>query len=267
MDKFPVLIPVLALVHALTGTAATISGQSIVPGKSMELRLPVPKSSADYAAQGGNPRPTAARAVWIFPTNFDPARRWPILIVTSTMEGHRSSLEDLPFYSGATMHEGWIVLATDADVRPRNDTEAWRLSMLGVALDALHREWPHSVEWPVAFAGLSGGAKRAGFVAAMLASMNSLRICGFFLCGINDDRISVAYRQFRPPPGFLDIPIWISSGLTDPIAPPLAQLRVESSLKLTGFKRVRLETFDGRHQVKMAEVQRALHWFREQGNF
>jgi hypothetical protein len=30
---------------------------------------------------------------------------------------------------------------------------------------------------------------------------------------------------------------------------------------------VRLESFAGQHQLKMSEVRRALHWFRELGKF
>jgi len=35
----------------------------------------------------------------------------------------------------------------------------------------------------------------------------------------------------------------------------------------TGFKHVRLESFAGSHQVQPAQVQLALRWFRQLGNF
>lgn len=260
----------VALVGMLaTGGAAgaTFAGHEIRPGETLEIRFPVSKYYQDYAAQGGNPRPVMGRAVWVFPEDFDPARRWPILIVSSTTDGHWTNPHDVPFYQGPATREGWIVLATDAAIKARVDSNAWRLSMLAAALDHLHREWPQSAAWPVAFAGISGGAKRSGFMGAMLATTGSLRICGFFLCGINDDRVSVAYHEIRPPAAFLDVPIWLSSGSEDTIAPPLSHLRVEMSLRHTGFKHVVLESFAGGHQVKPAEVQRALRWFRNLGKF
>lgn len=247
--------------------AATLAGQQIVPGKAIEIRFPVSQHYQDYAAEGGNPRPTIGRAVWAFPKNFDPARTWPILIVTSTTDGRRRSPDDLPFYQEPATHEGWIALATDATIATRIDSDNWRLSMLAAALDQLHHEWPQSATWPVAFAGASGGAKRSGFMAAMLATTRSLRICGLFLEGMNDDRVSVAYNQFHPPSTFLEVPIWLSSGLNDTIAPPFSQQRVQTSLQHTGFKHVRLEPFDGKHQLKAAELERALRWFRELGKF
>ena len=56
-------------------------------------------------------------------------------------------------------------------------------------------------------------------------------------------------------------------GTTDQIAPPGSQEGVYYSLKRTGFKDVRLEKFFGGHALKSAEIQRALHWFRQLGKF
>lgn len=263
------IILIAAIVVGVPGlvSGAVFFGQEIPPAKTMDVRFPLPKFYADYAAQGGNPRPSTGRAVWAFPEDFDPSRTWPLLIVTSTTDGRRTSPDDLPFYQRPATREGWVVVATDAGIPARSDSDAWRLSMLAATLDEMHRQWPQSQAWPVAFAGISGGAKRTGFMASMLATTKTLRICGLFLCGINDDRISVAYQRFRPPPSFLEVPIWLSSGISDTIAPTYSHQHVQNSLARTGFKKVRLETFDGRHQVKPAELQRALRWFREVGKF
>jgi predicted esterase len=165
------------------------------------------------------------------------------------------------------MKEGWVVFATDATIRPSADSLQWRLAPLTAGLQFVRKNWPQSAQWPVAFAGFSGGAKRAGILAAMLAQNRSLRICGLFLAGINSDRVSAAYKDYQPPPNFLNVPIWISSGMSDPIATPGMQEEVYYSLKRTGFKDVRLEKFFGSHTLKTPEIQRALHWFREVGNF
>ena len=63
------------------------------------------------------------------------------------------------------------------------------------------------------------------------------------------------------------MPVWLSSGTGDTVATPQSHDLVKVSLERTGFKRVRLERFDGPHQLKMSEVRRALHWFRELGKF
>ena len=247
--------------------SATLGGQTVRPGATLDIKFPLDKYFQDYAAAGGNTRPTIGRALIGFPKNFDPARSWPILIVISTSDYHRTNAMDEPFYDEAGKAEGWIVLAADATVVPREDSEAWRVALVGAALQMIHKNWPQSPNWPLAFAGLSGGAKRSGFLAAMLESTNPLKIRGFFLAGINDDRISVAYKMYHPPSDFLNIPIWLSSGVGDPIAPPFKHEHVRASLVNTGFKHVRLESFAGSHEVEPAQVQLALRWFRQLGNF
>lgn len=252
---------------AVTCKSATLAGQPVPPGQTLDIRFPIDKYFQDYAASGGNPRPATGRALISFPKGFDPARTWPILIVISTSDYHRTNAMDAPFYQEAGIAEGWIVLAADATIGPREDSEAWRVALLGAALQMIHKDWPQSARWPVAFAGLSGGAKRSGFLAAMLSSTNPVKISGFFLAGINDDRISVAYKTYQPPPGFLNIPIWLSSGTGDSIAPPFKSEHVRASLVNTGFKHVRVESFAGGHEVDPAQVRLALRWFRQLGNF
>jgi hypothetical protein len=247
--------------------SANLAGQTVRPGATLDIRFPIDKYFQDYAASGGNTRPTTGRALISFPKGFDPARTWPILIIVSTSDYHRTNALDAPFYQDAGLSEGWIVLAADATIVPREDSEAWRVALVGAALQIMHKEWPQSARWPIAFAGLSGGAKRSGFLAAMLASTNPVKICGFFLAGINDDRISVAYKTYHPPPDFLNIPIWLSSGISDPIAPPFKHEHVRALLVNTGFKRVRLESFAGSHEVDPSQVRLALRWFRQLGNF
>ena len=247
--------------------AATIAGQPVQGGKTVEIRFPVSKYFQDIAAQDGNPRVETGRAVLTFPPGFDPARRWPILIVTSTTDFHRTSPMDAEWYRPAADAEGWMILASDATIKPRIDSTPWRLAMLGAALEAVRKEWPQTAKWPVAFGGFSGGSKRSCLLGAMLAKTGSISICGFFLSGINEDRMSPAYKTYQPGPGFLEIPIWISGGMGDIIATPSLEGAVKVSMQRTGFKRVRLEHFMGGHQLKRSEVRLALRWFRELGGF
>jgi hypothetical protein len=233
----------------------------------LDLQFPLSANFQEYAAQGGNPRPTTGRMLLFFPKGFDPAKSWPILIVTSTTDLDRTSIMDAPAYRDPATNEGWIVLATDATIRPRTDSLQWRLSILTAGLQMIRNNWPQSAQWPVAFAGFSGGAKRSGILAAMLAGNHGFKICGMFLAGINSDRVSAAVKDYHPPADFLNTPIWISSGTTDPIALPGAQEEVYFSLKRTGFQHVRLEKFFAGHALKRPELQRALHWFRELGKF
>jgi hypothetical protein len=247
--------------------AATLAGQQVQGGKTVEIRFPISKYFQDIAAQGGNPRVETGRAVLTFPPGFDPARPWPILIVTSTTDFHRTSPMDAEWYRPAADAEAWMILTSDATVKPLHDSTPWRLGMLAAALEAVRKEWPQIAKWPVAFAGFSGGSKRSCLLSAMLAKARSLNICGLFLSGINEDRLSPAYKTYQPGSNFLNVPIWISGGMDDPIATPSLEGAARVSMQRTGFKRVRVEHFMGKHWLKRSEVRLALRWFRELGGF
>ena len=243
--------------------SATIAGQQIQPGGPMtEIHFPVSKYYQDFAAQGGNPRCETGRALFSFPPGFDPSHAWPILIVSSTSDRSRTSVMDADWYQPPANTEGWVILASDATIKPNHDSTPWRLGMLGAALEAMRKEWPQSTKWPVVFGGMSGGAKRSGVLGAMLVKagmVNNLR--GFYLAGINEDRLSPAYRDYRPGAEFL------SGWMDAPIATPSKEGAVQGSLQRTGFKRVRVEHFMGEHWLKRSEVRLAMRWFRELGRF
>jgi hypothetical protein len=255
----------LLLLHSSEG--ATLAGQPVSGGGTVEIRFPVAKYFQDIAAEGGNPRVETGRAVLAFPPGFDPGRTWPILVVTSTSDFNRTSAMDVEWYRPPGTAEGWIVLGPDATIKPRIDSTQWRLGMLAAALEAMRKDWPQSAKWPVAFGGFSGGSKRSGALGTMLAKTGSVRICGFFLSGINEDRLSESYKTYQPGRGFLEVPVWISSGSGDTVATPQSHTLVRASLERTGFRRVRLEQFVGSHQLKTSEVRRALQWFRQLGKF
>ena len=180
----------------------------------------------------------------------------------------------VPVTAGATVRANVPLDATEksyaaeagnpvpANALPRTDTSGWRAGMTLAALDALHRGFPGSNKWPVACAGYSGGAKRAGLLTPLLA-LSGCRIIGLFLTGINVDRLSDGYRQFKPGSGFLRTPIFVSSGANDNVATSPQQWQVKLSMERTGFSRVRLETFPQGHNVKLAHVREALRWFRQ----
>jgi hypothetical protein len=247
--------------------AATIAGKEAKPGPLVEIQFPVSQYFQDMAAQGGNPRPATGRAVLSFPPGFDPALRWPIMIVTSTTDYHRTSPMDAEWYHPPADAEGWVILASDATIKAVHDSTPWRLAMLGAALDAVRKDLPQSRNWPVAFVGISGGAKRSCLLGAMMAKGRAVNIYGFFLSGINDDKLSEAYKTYQPGADFLNIPIWISGGMDDIIATPSQEGQVAANMRRTGFKRVRLEHFMGVHQLKRSEVKLALRWFRQLGGF
>jgi hypothetical protein len=134
-----VIFGLLSLLLSDVGHAATLVGQQVTPGGKIEIRFPVSKYFQDIASQAGNPRPETGRAVLAFPAGFDPARAWPILIVTSTSDFNRTSAMDADWYRAPATAEGWLVLGPDATSAPRIDSTQWRLGLLGAALEAIRK--------------------------------------------------------------------------------------------------------------------------------
>ncbi len=238
------------------------AGVPFSPGSTVRADVPLSAQEKSYAGQGGNPVPQSAVAVLATPANFDPRKSWPVLVPCSTSDFKRQNRDDLvQFYQRVGLAEGWVLLAGDGPQHARNDTAAWRLAMTLAAIDALHHSFAGSEKWPTACAGFSGGAKGAGSIAPVLAR-NACRITGLYLTGVNQDYLSPGYARAQPGADFLSTPIYVSIGHDDRIATLEQQYNVVGSIKRTGFKRVRIGTFRGGHEVNDAQTSIALKWFR-----
>ncbi len=246
-----------------TAGAANFAGVSAAPGATVRAEVPLSPLQQRYVSEGGNAVPPHAVAVLALPAGFDPQKSWPVLVVFSTSDEKIQNRDDLVnIYRSIGLAEGWVLIAGDGPQLPRNDTSGWRIGMTLAALDALHRSFPGSTKWPVACAGFSGGAKRAGLLSPLLA-VGGYRIAGIFLTGLNDDTLSQGYQKYKPGADFLRTKVFFSSGASDRTAPLLQQNAVKASMQRTGFSNIRQETFAGRHSVKRTHVAAALRWFRE----
>jgi hypothetical protein len=261
------LVVTLNLVSALAVEAAQASlnfaGTSFSPGSTARANVPLSALEKSYAGQGGNPVPPYALAVLATPVNFDPTKSWPVLIPCSTSDFKRQNRDDLiQFYQRVGLSEGWVLLAGDGPQHAKNDNAAWRESMTLAAIDALHRSFPGSEKWPMACAGFSGGGKGVGYVAPFLARYGC-HIVGIYITGANEDHLSDGYARLQPGADFLNTPIYFSAGHEDRIATLEQQYAVVGLIKRTGFKRIRIGTFRGGHEVNDAQTSMALRWFRE----
>ena len=257
----------IILLHAgsVTATAAslTFAGVAFSPGSTVKANVPLSAQEKSLASQGGNAVPPNAVAMLATPSNFDPGKSWPVLVVCSTSDFKRQNRDDLvDFYRRVGLAEGWVLLAGDGPQPARNDTGAWRGAMTLAAIDALHRSFPGSDKWPIACAGFSGGGKGIGLVAPLLAK-NGSRVAGIYITGANEDRLSEGYSRVAPGAGFLTTPVYISAGRDDRIATVEQQYNVAGSVKRNGFRRIRIGTFHGGHEVNDAQTSIALRWFRQ----
>jgi hypothetical protein len=241
-----------------------VAGVPFSPGSIVKANVPLNPQEKSLAAQGGNNVPPNAVAVLATPSNFDPRKSWPVLVVCSTSDSKRQNRDDLAdFYARIGFREGWLVLAGDGPQRARNDNAAWRGAMSLAAIDALKGSFPGSNKWPVACGGFSGGGKGVGVLAPLLAK-HGCRVVGIYITGANEDRLSEGYARVAPGRGFLRTPVYIAAGRDDRIATVEQQYDVAGSIKRTGFQRIKIGTFHGGHEANDAQTSIALHWFLEQ---
>ena len=250
---------------------ATVSAESgtlsIIPGDVTEFTAPLSGELRRFASL--TDRPVAfeeAKCAVAVPPDFSPDREWPVLLVSATSDaGYNSSRELLRQFAAPALQAGWIVIAADppSPVALDNDTDPLRYALLAGALVRLQEAWPGLARWPRAFGGFSGGAKRSGTLAAFSLLLGHPPI-GVFQAGCNQAtlRFALTIPQL-PRSAFCSIPVFLSSGRRDPIATPAQMDEVRDDLTRTGFRAVKLECFNGGHEVFAPHVAAALRWFAE----
>lgn len=232
---------------------------TLVPGRSLPLQVEIPPPLRTLAGPVRR-----AEVLVALPPSFDVARVLPVLVVSATSDpGHQSSRRLLEAYRAAAAEAGWVALAVDpgSEVAPHDDRLTLRFALVSTALAALRTLWPAAAGSPLAFAGFSGGAKYAGWLAALCAAQHE-RIAGVFLAGVNEEPVAAAARRVGVLDArFLAVPVFLQSGRHDTVATPEQHRRVADALREAGFPSVRLESVDGGHEVDASRLREALDWF------
>lgn len=239
------------------------------PGLGADVRewtSPLSPELRRLAGKGNLSRLTTVHALVATPPGFDPARPWPVLLVSATSDpGYNSSRVHARQFIEVAAAAGWVVLAADppAPLPPRLDTNEIRHALAVAAFRDLARDWPGVEKWPLALAGHSGGAKRAGWLGAMFARDGRLPV-GLFQSGCNASTAAAALNQYAPPRReFCRVPVFLSSGDADRIATVRDHQVVETGLRAHGFTRIRREVFAGAHVLHTPHAALALAWFDE----
>jgi hypothetical protein len=232
---------------------------SVTPGEVSNFEVPLSAKERAEAVRNGNPPVTTAKILLGVPNGFDPTRIYPVLVISATVNYPSSSL--FPRYQREAMDAGWVIMAADGPEKPKDDHNGWRWAMISAGMTAIEGNWPVAKSWPLACGGFSGGAKRSGYMAGRFANTQH-KVIGMLMGGCNEDMVTMSLHEDHPPFGaFVNIPIYLSSGTDDRIATPQAHKDVMRSMKASGFRNVRLETYAGAHDPYSPHTTEALNWF------
>ena len=236
-------------------------GTNVVwPGKVIEFKAPLNGRARMEASPLGLVM-SSVRGAFIAPAGLtNLLQPCPLLIVSVPSGG--SAVGWMRSVTNTALEEGWAVLAADGPkVDVNDDTIQFGWGMLSSALDQFARTWPPARQWPVACAGFSGGAKRSAAVgAAMMA--DGWRVVGVYMGGCNEDRASLGLQLFQPGDRYKQVAFFLSNGTTDPIANPQQGAAVADSMRRSGFRSIRVETYVGEHRQNNEHLGQALRWFR-----
>ena len=253
----------LALLPLLFATSAALAAPVLKAGGLSEFNVELPRELRQLAGRGQVSPVAHAMVTIAVPANFEPARDWPVIVISATV--NNSSRRLLGVYTDTALTAGWIVIAADPveHVPDLEDDLPLRYALNIAALAALELQWPGAAKAQLAFGGFSGGAKNSGWLAAAFARQGR-PIIGIYLAGINEDTIVPAAQHFKVlNDAYRRIPIFLQSGDRDDVATPADHQRVREELIRAGFANIRVEQFAGPHVVDPGPLLRALNWFRE----
>lgn len=245
-----------------------LGGVELKPGDLVTFLAPLPPDAVKELKKEKNTIVTEARVGVAIPVGFDPSKPQRVLVASATSDGNSSSVNHAQLYKKEALALGWVVLAGDPpnNELPKDISHMWRWGLIQAGLEELHRVWPASKTWAYAAGGFSGGAKRSGYIAAIMANAG-YEMIGMYMGGCNHDLASHGLREYRPNRSlFLRVPTFISNGTRDTVSTVQHAERVRDSLRTTGFKHVRLETYDGDHALYRPHTTTALSWFDEMRN-
>ncbi len=242
-----------------------LAGQRLNPGGEVEIEIPLtdPADVREVNKAYGKPS-DKARLLIAVPTDFAPgARPCPLLIVSATADGASSSIGAAHQFVHATLAKGFAVLAVDGQFGkpPDGGSVDFRWALVSAALDALDQQWPQAKGWPIATAGVSGGAGYASHHAIKLAEEQA-NLIGIFLAvsSWNPARFP-GELQKAPFSALRDVPIFLSAGESDQRSTKALTDKSHQSLVEKGFTKVRFEHFAGGNRLDQALLEAALDWF------
>lgn len=258
---------------AATPTASgplTLCGKTLTPGGGVTVVEETLSEATLKSFAKAKAKPKTLKIGIALPAGFDPSKPqrvlWASAPINNDNERKAGNIPALGAYAAAATAAGWVIVASDTDLgNPRGEddkrSEGVDLAVVRNAVETLTKAWPDFPKWEFACCGYSGGAKASFFRAAELVACD-LHVIGMFLSGCNADLTASAKDEVHPrSAGLRKIRVFISNGKSDAISTVAHAESLEKSVKSGPYAKVRLELFDGGHEVNRAQFEEALAWF------
>ena len=236
--------------------------ETLLPGDKLVVEIPLDKREIRWIKSSGLSGYKMAKIGIAVPESFNPDTTYPILVTCVTGDRYLNNIDEMDKYWPQSISAGWVVVTGWADPHPDRDTKAYRRAVTVAALRGLKEIIPQSENWAIAVAGFSGGSKNSAITAAYLQK-EGYRITGLFMGGCNEDLASYAMKKISPDKkAFRAIPVFLSTGVSDAVSTVEDTKSVVNSLSKSGFTKIRMETYPGRHSLNRNHIPIALDWFK-----
>jgi hypothetical protein len=126
--------PIRVVLATLAAGSATIAyAAEFGADQVTKFQVPLTPPAKATIEASGNKHVTAAIGTVYLPPGFSAARTWPVMIVSATSDFNQRSGPELERYVPAARKLGWMLIAADAPVTPRNDSNELRYGCVGLA--------------------------------------------------------------------------------------------------------------------------------------
>jgi hypothetical protein len=238
---------------------------TVEPGKTVTATLPLPPDLAKLLSSNYGKPTTVIKVAIAVPDGFDPLKHQRVLITSASTTGSGLSINCIGNKNIiAALKRGWVVMAGDGEFgKPKEDHIYFRGNILEIMMAELKARWPQcQTQWSFATAGFSGGSGYASDQALLLCGQD-WHIIGMLL--LNGNYTPVEWEKDKYIKGsksaFHQIPVFYSAGKQDPVVRPDRMKIAITQTKNGGYKTIREEWHDGKHEIFAAHVIQALEWF------
>ncbi len=242
-----------------------------VGGHINEVQAPLSEKVLKKYAKATK-KPSQVKMAIALPKGFDPKKpqrvMWVSAAINNEKERTRGNIGAIRIFAKTAVNAGWVVIAADTDLGNPDFADDQRsgggdFAVHTQAIEILAAAWPDFKNWQFACCGHSGGAK-ASFYRTCYLLASDLNVIGLYLSGCNEDWTERARKETHARKSKLrKIKVFISNGKKDKISTLDHAEALKKSVKSHRYGKIRMEFFDGGHQMNREEFTKALKWFIE----